>query len=141
LSKYQAMTIRDNLTGNVTSSSSSARTPPTTVSNGDDGDDYIDDMDEEEEDLEVRVPLASLECSQYFFCDPFEVDKRTGEVRLGQGRDGSRSTTKILLQNVARKVVEENEKLYACVKCGKVYWEGSHWDRFLGKQTTNNRKK
>lgn len=38
---------------------------------------------------------------------------------------------KILVSSVPHDVVEKVELFYICEACGKVYWDGSHYDRIL----------
>ena len=33
------------------------------------------------------------------------------------------------VERVPREVVKANDRFWGCCKCGKVYWQGSHWDR------------
>ena len=36
---------------------------------------------------------------------------------------------KLQVERVPREVVNANDQFWGCVKCGKLYWQGSHWGR------------
>ena len=38
------------------------------------------------------------------------------------------------IKDVHKNVLKAHEEFFGCIKCGKVFWEGSHWDRYLGKK-------
>ncbi len=38
------------------------------------------------------------------------------------------------------EVLKKQDTFYGCGKCGKVFWEGSHWDRFLGQLSQDKKK-
>jgi len=33
------------------------------------------------------------------------------------------------LKNIPESVVKRHDHFYSCIKCGKIYWTGSHWSR------------
>ncbi|MGQ9468644.1 MAG: DUF5615 family PIN-like protein [Nitrososphaerales archaeon] len=33
------------------------------------------------------------------------------------------------LKNIQESILKRHERFYSCVKCGKIYWIGSHWLR------------
>ena len=89
---------------------------------------FLDDDSDSDDEGEIRVPLENLSVNQFFICDKYEVDKRTGVVKGSQGR------VALLLKDVPKAKFSEQTRFYGCVGCGKVFWEGSHWDRMLGKR-------
>ena len=53
------------------------------------------------------------------------MSKKTGRIRFGG--------TQLKIKEVNKNVIRSHEEFFGCVKCGKIFWEGSHWDRYLGK--------
>jgi len=103
---------------------------------------FLDDEEdgEVEDDGEVRVPMNSLNLETYFVCGAYKVDKVTGSVKgtVAQGSQqygataGNHKEVCIQLKDIPKKVISDHSVFYGCVRCGKVFWEGSHWDRFTG---------
>ena len=75
-------------------------------------------------------------------CDDLEEETRwisvtvtsslTGEERLAKVNIYTGDTEEdvtIQAETVAKSTIEKYEKFWACGKCGKVYFEGSHWEK------------
>jgi len=63
--------------------------------------------------------------NQYYKCKGGDVSMRTGRVKFGG--------TQLRIKDVHRNVISSQDEFFGCVKCGKIFWEGSHWNRYLGK--------
>ena len=55
-----------------------------------------------------------------------------GEINIFNGK--IRNGASIEIKSIPLGVLQSQEEFFCCVKCGKVFWEGSHWDRYLGKR-------
>ncbi len=67
-------------------------------------------------------------------CDPGDlVNCQGGLVDIGSRKtaDG----VSLLLKDVPEGVIAVREEFYACSGCGKIFWQGSHWERM--KQQVN----
>ncbi len=55
------------------------------------------------------------------------LNLRTGEVSA----DASASASAVVAgaEQVAPGVIDRQAEFFVCAGCGKVYWQGSHWDR------------
>jgi len=102
---------------------------------------FLDGEDEDEgDDGEIRVPMDSLNLETHFTCGAYKVDKGTGSVKgtLAQGSQqhgataGNHNEVCIQLKDIPKKVISDHSVFYGCIGCGKVFWEGSHWNRFTG---------
>ena len=49
------------------------------------------------------------------------MNKYTGVVR--------ETKTPLKVMDVHEGVLAKQETFFACATCGKVYWQGSHWDK------------
>ena len=118
---YQALIVHDNQSGTSAKGYYEKE--------DDDEDDYTRFLDPDEygdsDEDEITVPAANL--SQHFICGDFEVEKCSGIVKG--------TTVRLQLDAVPRKVIQDQHRLYGCTKCGKMFWEGSHWDRFLNRSS------
>ena len=66
---------------------------------------------------------------RYVKCKGGEINILNGKIRNGAS---------IQVKTIPEGVLKAHDEFFGCVKCGKVFWEGSHWDRYLGKR--NNRQ-
>ena len=76
-----------------------------------------------------RPLWKSKKCPQYI--SSFQVSCAAKSSSLGVETDLSSNENEVMLQveRVPREVVKANDRFWGCCKCGKVYWQGSHWDR------------
>lgn len=136
LTSYQAQTIHENQGGSKDSPKKAYKGRGSPGRKGRSHYDPYDDpyggfLDDEDSDPgEVLVSMASVSVSQYFQCDKYEVEKGSGMVK----------GTEVILRfypDVPRAKFAEQTKFYGCIKCGKIFWEGSHWSKMFGKQSNN----
>jgi uncharacterized protein with PIN domain len=66
----------------------------------------------------------SLDMQEQWFGD---VNLKTGLTRRG---------VLLKLAAVPCDVFQKQDTFYGCCQCGHIYWEGSHWDRVLGRVGT-----
>lgn len=110
--------------------------------------DALNETDDNEEYLEQRAVLFSpafknLRTSQadsgfqdepcYIKCDGGEVEHRSAKLR-GSG-------VQLKIKDLHSDVVRKHTEFFGCIKCGQIFWEGSHWDRYLGKTKEGNKTK
>ena len=43
------------------------------------------------------------------------------------------SSTVVQLLSVPDGVLDAQSEFYCCARCGKVFWQGSHWDKVIKK--------
>ena len=68
--------------------------------------------------IEVKMSSKS-DCSSLL-----RVEAHTGMTETG---------VKLLVERVPREAMNSNYQFWGCVKCGKIYWQGSHWGRTQAK--------
>ncbi len=62
------------------------------------------------------------------------VNLRTGAVDCGGAASSAPSkSVHLRAPEVANGVLEVQETFFGCAGCGKIYWQGSHWDRVSNK--------
>ena len=61
----------------------------------------------------------------YIKCGGGEINMMNGKIRNG---------AQLQILSVHVGILKAHDEFFGCVKCGKVFWEGSHWDRYLGKR-------
>ena len=67
-----------------------------------------------------------MEESNFIRCDGGEVNINTGRLRY--------TDVHLKIKELPINVVKAHNEFFVCAKCGKVFYEGSHWDRYLGKR-------
>ena len=80
-----------------------------------------------EKDGISKPPIDKLVDKQNFKCDGGDISIQTGRVKMGG--------TKLRIKDVHINVIYAHDKFYGCSKCGKIFWEGSHWNRYLDKSS------
>jgi len=90
----------------------------------DDDDDSDDDIDfvnlrDEESDEDIGLVVCG---------EPAWVDVKGGKVDPATGRI-QHTGVKICVTAVPRPVFQPDKEFWVCTKCGKIYWQGSHWDK------------
>ena len=80
-----------------------------------------------EKDGILKPPIDKPVDKQYFKCDGGDISIQTGRVKMGG--------TKLRIKDVHINVIYAHDKFYGCIKCGKIFWEGSHWNRYLDKSS------
>ena len=58
-----------------------------------------------------------------------EAGKEAGRGRVSLTRGTTEQGVELQVERVPREVIEGTEQFWACGRCGKVYWQGSHWGR------------
>jgi len=66
------------------------------------------------------------EARHYVKCTGGEVNMKNGKIRNGGAQ--------LKIKDVHKNVIKAHDEFFGCIKCGKIFWEGSHWDRYLGKK-------
>ena len=56
-----------------------------------------------------------------------KAESRTLKVEAHTGM--TETGVKLRVDRVPKESMSSNYQFWACVKCGKIYWQGSHWDR------------
>ena len=80
---------------------------------------------QDEKDGVLKPPIYKPVDKEYFKCDGGDISIQTGRV--------NHSGTHLRIKDVHINVIYSHEKFYGCTKCGKIFWEGSHWNRYLDK--------
>ncbi|CAL4078268.1 unnamed protein product [Meganyctiphanes norvegica] len=66
--------------------------------------------------------MVSNPNDQWLICKGGNINLASGETNQG---------IKVIVSHVAEQVFERVQEFYLCAKCGKTYWEGSHYDHVL----------
>ncbi len=59
----------------------------------------------------------------------FEIRKEPSEALCPICGSEVRETEEKEISSLPQKIRTANKKIYICSKCGKIYWEGSHWKK------------
>ena len=52
-----------------------------------------------------------------------------------------RNGAQLQIASVHEGALKAHDRFFGCVKCGKIFWVGSHWDRHLGKRKESHQQK
>ena len=64
------------------------------------------------------------------------VKCKGGEINMFDGKIKNGAVLQIAI--LRESTIEAHDEFFGCIKCGKIFWEGSHWDRYLGKRNISH---
>lgn len=86
--------------------------------------DYDDELNDEQEFLDYEDIEELDDCRPWLMLGDVSVHKKTGQTSEG---------VELKIGEVPTGVIEKQAEFYGCTTCGKIYWQGSHWDKVTKK--------
>jgi len=86
-----------------------------------DDDLFCDSYDYDDDSHFVSRTSATVSEPNWLEVKGGKLDPATGRMQI--------SGVKIAVQDVPRAVLLPDREFWVCTNCGKIYWQGSHWDK------------